>query len=96
MRGDPDDALDLVGQAQCFGLDGGGRQHPRRGVFVAGGCQHARGGDALDDAPLRGGRLIVISDRLGQFDSLAGAAGGQQPAQPPSHQPGSLPVRPVA
>ena len=82
MGGDPDDALDLVGQAECFGVSCCGGEHPRGGVFFACGGQDAGGGDAFDDAPLRGRGLVAGGDGLGKVDGLAATAGCEQAARP--------------
>jgi hypothetical protein len=45
LGGDPDDALDLVGQAERFGLSCCGGEHPRGGVFFAGGGRGCTAGN---------------------------------------------------
>ena len=55
LPGQPDDPLDLVGQAEGFGVADGGGQHGPGGVLVSGPGEHFSGGDPLDDLPVRDG-----------------------------------------
>ena len=81
LAGQPDDPLDLVGQAEGFGVADGGGQHGLGGVLVSGPGEHFSGGDPLDDLPVRGRRPAVSRVASGQLGSLSGTAGRQQPAQ---------------
>ena len=56
LAGQPDDPLDLVGQAEGFGVADGGGQHGLGGALVSGPGEHFSGGDPLDDLPVRGRR----------------------------------------
>jgi hypothetical protein len=43
-----DDSLDLVGQAEGFGIADGGGEHVRRGLLVPGSGENVGSGDPLD------------------------------------------------
>lgn len=47
LAGQPDDPLDLVGQAEGFGVADGAGQHGLGGVLVSGPGEHFSGGDPL-------------------------------------------------
>jgi hypothetical protein len=58
LAGQADDPLDLVGQAEGFGVANGRGQQDLGGVLVSRPGQYLGGGDPLDDPPVRGRRPL--------------------------------------
>jgi hypothetical protein len=81
MPGQADDPLDLMRQAEGFGVADGGGQHRLGGVLVSGSGEHFCCGDPLDDLPVRGRRHAVAEVVPGEIDGLGGTAGREQSAQ---------------
>jgi hypothetical protein len=74
-------ALDLVRQAEGFGVADGSGQHGLGGVLVSDPGEHLSSGDPLDDPPVRRRRLAASRAVPGKISSLSGTPGRQQPAQ---------------
>jgi len=75
-----DDPLDLVRQAEHFGVAKGGAQHGDCSVLVSCLGQHVGSGNPLDDAPLRSRWPVTGHETFRKGDGLTSAAGGEKPA----------------